>query len=85
MTKKKTKRPTFRRRNISQELHDAWKQQKRTGDEKLIAEEVGVSEYTIRNAISYGFVHTEELVKAITAFYAARYKTEQELAQQITN
>lgn len=84
MTARKKKNvPTFRRRTIKQELHEAWQRHRRTGDDELIAKELGVSKYTINNALAYGFVHREEVINGITNFFAERYRKENELAKSI--
>lgn len=95
--KKKTDQkrlPACRRKNISDQLHDAWKLQIRTGDAQLISEKsgfskvlknVGYSPFTIQNALTYGYANSDGLVDFITKFYSERYVNELNAAESLTS
>jgi hypothetical protein len=82
MTKERETKKVWTR-SISQELHEAWKRLRRTGDPELMAKDLGYSRPVIDRALKYGYISMPELTEKINKFFLDRLNKERGKAQEL--
>lgn len=72
-------------RTIAEELHDAWKKNRRKGDPEELAKVCEVSRPVIDRALIYGYVSVEGLVDKINRYFEDRLTKERQDAQRLNS
>lgn len=68
---------------IAPELHAQWRAMERQGDTEKIMERTGMSRPTVNNALIYGHAHNQNLITAISDFFAERAMSERLMAEKL--
>lgn len=72
-------------RTIAEELHEAWKRNRRKGDPEELAKVAGVSRPVIDRALIYGHVSVAGLTDKINDYFEARLTKERADAARLTS
>lgn len=69
--------------NIDPKTFELWKQCRQHGDNKTIAEAIGVSVPVVSDALNVGYVNKVEVVTKINDFFMARIKETEKNAKEL--
>lgn len=72
-------------RTVAEELHEAWKSNRRKGDPEALAAHCGVSRPVIDRALLYGYVSVEGLTDKINQYFEDRLKKERQDAARLNS
>lgn len=70
-------------RTVSEDLFEAWKKLRRTGDVGLLMKDLKLSRPVIDRALNNGYVSMPELADKINSFFQTRLEAENKKAKEL--